>query len=367
VLKTRTLFQSFAYRFVFFGAALSAAAQTPATILQLQEFLTSKHAAKESDSGLADRLASVTLSEQLTAKTLSRILTNPYVGPKAAEQLELLAAESIFNPPPPAGLPQIPAPDPGAQQKMLASAVQYVAVTLHRLPDFLATRITCNFANTPIQSRPKSSKLKVTTHFVAEFKHEIAYRDGREIAVSLDANSPIAASSLTTWGEFGPVLKAVLDDSFIGSVVWSRWQISESGTQVAVFRFAVPQSASHYLVDFCCYQESKDDPEEYPFRDKPAYHGDLYLDPTTGAIDRITLQADLTEADPVTASAIAVQYGQVDISGKNYVCPTRSVAITEVHNLAMESSDKVGLEKRINIVRFLNYHKFGSTSRIIPK
>jgi hypothetical protein len=61
-----------------------------------------------------------------------------------------------------------------------------------------------------------------------------------------------------------------------------------------------------------------------------------------------------------------VQYGYVDIGGKNYVCPIQGIAVSDVHNLVMES-DGVGLEKHINVVQFLNYHKFGSTSRILSK
>jgi len=209
-------------------------------------------------------------------------------------------------------------------------------------------------------------------HWVRESRQEIAYRNGREI----DDPSPSAAggasslpvtTSLTTWGEFGPILKSVLDDSFVGTVHWSRWQISESNKRVAVFRFAIPQSASHYLVDFCCYRKSQDDPEEYPFRTKPAYHGELYVEPATGAIDRITLEAELTEDDPVTASAIAVQYGRVNIGGKDYICPIRSVGVTRFHSRSVESTDEFALEEHVNIVHFLKYHKFGSTSRILPQ
>jgi hypothetical protein len=372
MLKTRTPVRRFASLIPYLAMALSAAAQTPATVLQLQEFLVSKRAAKVSDSDLADRLCSVTLSQQLTSNTLSRILAHHKVGPKAAEQLELLAATSIFKSPPLSELPQSPAPNSNAQKEMLASAEHFVALTLHGLPDFLATRVTTNFANTPLSTQNKALKAKVAMHWVRESRREIAYRNGREIddsspSAATGANPLPAAANLTTWGEFGPILKSVLDDSFVGTVRWSRWQISESNVKVAVFRFVIPQSASQYLVDFCCYRKSQDDAEEYAFRRKPAYHGELYVDPATGVIDRITLEAELTEDDPVTASAIAVQYGQVNIGGKDYICPTRSVGITQFHSRAIESIDKFGLEEHVNIVHFLNYHKFGSTSRIVPQ
>jgi hypothetical protein len=246
---------------------------------------------------------------------------------------------------------------------MISAAVSYVNTTLQLLPDFLATRTTLSFENTLVQqSGPMRAKPKAAMHIARESHREIAYRNGREIA---DAAS--TDSGLTTWGEFGPILKTVLGDSFMGNVEWARWQTSETGALLAVFRFTVPQSASHYLIDFCCYQKSKDDPVQYSFREKPGYRGEIYLDPATGVIARITLQAELADADPVTSSGIAVQYGSVDIGGKSYVCPIQGIAVSEVHNLVMESVDGVGLEKHINVVHFLNYHKFGSTSRILPK
>jgi hypothetical protein len=71
-----------------------------------------------------------------------------------------------------------------------------------------------------------------------ESNHEVGYRNGREMK---DANS--TDSGLTTWGEFGPILKTVFADSFVGNVEWIRWQSSETGALLAVFRFSVPQSA----------------------------------------------------------------------------------------------------------------------------
>jgi hypothetical protein len=327
----------------------------------MQEFLTSKQTAKQSDADVANRVGSVALSEQLTSATLSRLLNDANIGPKTIEQLQLLAFASIFNAPPRAELPDVPVPDSAARQKMTSAAVSYVNTTLKQLPDFLATRTTLSFEKTLAQTGPRHAKPQAIMQLARKSHREVAYRNGHEIE---DAAS--AESGLTTWGEFGPILKTVLGDSFVGNVEWARWQKSETGALLAVFRFAVPQSASHYLIDFCCYRKSKDDPEEYSFRSKPGYRGELYIDPATGFIERITLQAELTDADPVTTSSIAVQYGPVVIGGKNYVCPIQGIAVSEVHNLVMES-DGIGLEKHINVVQFTNYQKFGSTSRIIPK
>ena len=354
---------------IFACFSLPLCAATRVSVAQLMQFLASRQTRKEADSDIADQLKSAQLSEELTVQTLTRIEADYHLGPKTIEQLRILADSSIFYAAPPDQLSQRNSPDQSLQRQMVEMAIQYVDTALERLPDFLATRTTDSFDNVPRgakQVRPQGG-----LHFLGEFHREIAYRNGQELneSTSKDGRGTTAPTSasrgFTTWGEFGPVLKTVLIDSFEGSVSWSRWQLSETGTQQdAVLRYVVPRSASHYLVSFCCYRKSVDDPQEYSFNDRPGYHGELYLDPETGAIDRITVEADLTEADPVTVSDIAVQYGRIRIAGKTYICPIRSIAITNVRNLKMEA-DGIGPEKHMNETHFLDYHKFESTFRIL--
>jgi len=336
------------------------------TVAQLEQFLTSKQVSKQSDAAIADHLKSVRLTEHLTAQAFVRIKSETDLGPSTTEQLRLLAASSIFFPPPSDELPARAAPDPVSQKRMIDSAVAFVDGILHRLPDFISIRTTDSFDNTPESAGPKRAKPKAELHFVRQTRREIAYRNGQELSDSVSGRSQNSSvPGLTTWGEFGPILKTVLSDSFKGSVVWSRWQMSETGGLVAVFSYRVPKSASHYLIDACCFQKSRGDPQSFPFRDKPGYHGELFLDPASGDIDRVTLQAELTEDDPVMASGIAVQYGRVAIAGKDYLCAIRGIAISKVHNLEMELIDKVGPEEHLNQVSFTDYHKFGSASHIL--
>lgn len=338
-------------------------------IAQLEQSLTSKQAMKESDEEIADRLSQVTLSEELVGPALARILTESGARPKTVEQIELLAAESIFNPPPRGDQLLDPLPGPARQQQMLDAARAYVNGTLQRLPDFLAVRVTRSFENTVADPKPKHGKPKVRMHFVGEYKRELAYRNGREVDSEMGRGSRPTdmIAGLSTWGEFGGILKIVLNDAFSGHVEFERWQRSATGVEVAVFRYLIPDASSHYSVDFCCYLESMDNPVELRFYARPGYHGELFVNPTDGSIGRITLEADMNGGDAVRRSAIAVDYGPVDIGGKPFICPIRSVAITEVHNLMMESIDGVGLEKHANLVAFVNYHKFGSTVRILPE
>jgi len=347
-------------------AVVPVGAATRVTIAQLQQFLASKQATKESDEDIADRLSAVALSQELAGQVLTRILAEESSRPKTAEQIELMAAESVFNAPPLEEWPQEPAPDKATQQRMIDAARTYVTGTLHALPDFLAIRVTRRFDNRLADFKPKHGKPRAQMRPAGENRREIAYRNGHEVEPAATGSGSAAGAGLSTWGEFGGILKVVLNDAFNGLVAWERWQRNEAGAVVAVFRYEIPEASSHYSVDFCCYRVLREIPMELPFNAKPGYHGELFVDPRDGSIDRITVEADLKESDPVVTSAMAVQYGHVAIGGRQFICPVRAVAVTEVHNLEMEAIDAVGMEKHVNLVEFRNYRKFGSTVRIRP-
>jgi hypothetical protein len=168
---------------------------------------------------------------------------------------------------------------------------------------------------------------------------------------------------LTSPGEFGPVLAIVLSDSSKGTVTWSHWENTAAGVG-AVFHYRVPKDASHYVVDFCCENNEFPDFPGSLYHGTPPYHGSLYVDPTSGAILRITLEAEFGPSDPIIRSAASIEYGSVEIGGKSYICPVESVAISSARSyLVKEDRDKTVL--RLNQVVFTNYHRFGSTVRVL--
>src|SRR5215469_5645422 len=144
--------------------ALSASAATRVSVAQLEQFLTSRQAAKESDADIADRLTSVQLSEQLTVQTLKRLEGEVDLGPKSLEQLRLLADSSMFCAAPSEELPRRTAPDEKSQKQMINMAVQYVDAVLRQLPDFLAMRVTDSFDNIPEDLGPKRVRPKAVLH-----------------------------------------------------------------------------------------------------------------------------------------------------------------------------------------------------------
>jgi hypothetical protein len=132
---------------------------------------------------------------------------------------------------------------------------------------------------------------------------------------------------------------------------------------VAVFRYSVPQQESHYEVNYACNGKST-------FHGQPAYHGTIALDPASGVISRITLEAaDSNADDPLSHVASVVEYGPVEIGGKIYNCPLRSLAFSVAgFNDCTQPTHSISTVKRmyLNRTTFTDYHRLGSTWRVVP-
>ena len=366
-----------AISFILVGLPLMAADRL--TVDDLRQALTSRIAAHERDEDLARHIDMMELSERLTVSSLDAILANPSLGPKTRQSLHLLADSSAFLDPPASELPKKPTPDAAEQQKIMNAAVSFVATTFRHLPDFLALRETQSFDNSPITVTHSGwAPANTALHQAGKFQQEITYRGGREVGIhsvtntGMDTKQGASPPGLASTGEFGPVLATILRDASKGKVSWSRWEQMPSGL-AAVFNYKVPGSASHYEVDFCCVRGSED-AKSYSgegsdggnsYRGTPAYDGSLFIDPSSGSILRITLEPELKADGPIMRSAIAVSYGPVEIGGKSYICPVHSIAISLARTrLGGDLSDRTIL--RINEVKFTNYHRFGSSLRIVP-
>ena len=355
------------------------AAEHSVTVEQLKQMLAAQQTAGKNDGDRAQQLISLELTEQLTQPTLDSITAEFKPGPKTVLSLKLLADSSAFLEPPAGELLAKAPPTVAEQRTMLKSAINFIGVTLHHMPDFLATRLTDSYDNTPLSVTHSGWAPHTDLHPAGTFSHHIVYRNGQEV---LDRQSDSSGAKpkneptpvgLVSFGEFGAALGVILSDASKGILKWSHWEQSAAGP-VAVYHFEVPQAASHYTVNFCCVRGSLDQTggalgavlglSADSYNGTPSYHGNLYLDPTTGAVLRVTVVSDLKPSDPIMRAAISVQYGPVEIGGKSYICPVHSIAIslTKSHS-GGEKSDREVL--RINEVSFTDYHRFGSTTRII--
>jgi hypothetical protein len=343
--------------------------------------LAEQKKASMSDDEAARRIGDLELTEELTHRTLNGLQAEFKLGPKTITALTLIADVSSFLAPPPDELPSMSPPDVAKQHAMVKAAVEYVANMLQHLPNFLAMKITLSFDNSPsIVTENGWIPHHTDLHQAGSFRQQITYRNGHEVVedpVPVAGMPPAHISNspgLSSWGEFGQVLAVILTDSSKGQLTWSRWEQMNSG-QAAVFDFKIPSNASHYLVDYCCVRHSEGPDPNHPwmgdvktpnsYRGTPGYHGSLYIDPDSGTILRVTLQTELKSSDPITRSDMAVHYGPVEIGGKTYICPVKSVAISSART-GLETELKEWMILRVNDVTFTDYHRFGSSARILP-
>jgi hypothetical protein len=174
------------------------------------------------------------------------------------------------------------------------------------------------------------------------------------------------SSSIT----FGPILGVTIDAvAAREGFTWSRWE-QGAGRPRAIFRYVIPVERSHFQVTYCCLPDGDG---EISFQKLQGYHGEIAIDPASGAILRLTMEADLNPALPLVRSGILVEYGPVEIGGKTYICPVKSVSISRSRTVSVlgltgwdESFRTYGpFATSLNDVAFDGYHIFRAESHML--
>lgn len=351
--------------------AVSAFAASRLTVDQLNREVVSSRG--KQDAKIASCLSGLELTERLSAAKLAG-MEKALPGPESRRALVLLADQATFLNPPPAEIPNEPAPSFEQQRAIIAKTVDYVSTMLHRLPNLFALRDTIHFEDTPpglyVALRSGNMVPDQPLHPVSRSSVTVLYRDGQNFVQTAGKEltaSKAATTGLSTFGEFGPILATVLSDLPRGRLAWSHWE-QGSAKPVAVFGFAVPKAASHYQVRFCCG-------DDRAFKQFSGYHGEITIDPLDGTILRLTLIADLDKSDPITKAELMVEYGPVELGGQTYFCPIRSVSVSlarrfgslnRISGLTPEDVLAAApLQTMLNEVVFDHYHLFHSDARIL--
>lgn len=333
------------------------------------------------DADLAQKLAGMELTDRLSGTRLAD-LTSSLPGEKSRLALMMIADQSIFLLPPANEVPPDAVPNKASVQQMLVTLVKYVNATNRQLPNLMAIRFSNGFEDQPREERMGRTGLESTfdapLHWVGSLKVEVTYRDRHEtedksVKVEKKGNG---VAGLITNGEFGPILSIVLADAVKSKLAWTRWEKGSEGT-MAVFHYEVPRDKSNYHVKSCCIVEgyNADGTPRTQISDvRSAYHGDIVFDPADGSIRLLTMEADAQEGALVPVAAIAVEYAARDIGGRTYICPVRSVSIQRVHNAdqsgAISAATYKGPDYKgpvktfLNDVRFTNYRRFGTETKI---
>ena len=364
--------------------ALSAAAEKPVAVAkvsveQLQEALAADR--DKPDADVARQLLNMELTERLSTAMLAQ-LEAKLPGNKSQEALVALADLSGFLDPPAAEIPADAMPDAVAAHEMLAQVVNYVNTTVLQLPNLIATRDTTGYEDRPAEDIQQETAIVglsyLPLHVVGRTNVIVTYRDRKEVLDEGGANvkkrGP-AVHGLETGGVFGPILSVVVGDALKGKVTWSRWEKGEGGAE-AVFHYAVMKDKSDYKVQFCCISDGIDlnasgQAVWQVFSELAAYHGEIAFDPVTGAILRMTMEAEMPPNEVVSTAGMYVEYAPVEIGGKTYICPVKSVSILKAHTalppkgMQSAASYKGPAKTFLNDVAFGQYRRFGSETRIL--
>jgi len=357
---------------LFVASTLHALASDLSTIAQLEQTLAD--ARGRSDKDVAKQLGKLQLTERLSTLRLEK-LQAMLPGEKSRQALLVLADTSAFLSLPAAEIPKLASPDHDMQGKILNKTTDYIRETLPRLPNFIVSRNTARFENLKVDYVGGAVAVVEDQpfHFTNTFKETVTYRNAEE-KVILSPNRPEHQRGLYNLGVFGPLLQIVVTDIFSGKMGWGHWEQGRSGT-IAVFRYSVPQDRSHYHVKYCCFSNTN---SWHIFETLPSYHGEISVDPNSGAILRLTIQTDIPPDHPIYRADLLVEYGPVEIAGQPYICPTKSVSIARAMNrVNVQQGQCVDYNCRpdayvypkntaVNDTVYHSYHVFRSEMRILP-
>jgi len=315
--------------------APSAPAVESITVEQLTALLAADEG--KTDADIAANLGKVQLSERVSSARFARMSAG-LPGEKSRQALAILADSAALLGPPVAEVLSNPTPDAAALRRMMVVIVDYANSKTHQLPNFVAIRTTTAFEDRPAEDRVGEggvgmvSLSALPTRFVGTATSSITYRDGREVVDGKSApRMGSHAQGLVTAGEFGPFLSTVLADAAAGKTTWGQWVQGTSGPE-AVYRYSVPRKQSNYVVRFCCVAEHASKSfTTHVFSEQVAYHGEIQFDPASGAILRITAEAELPRGDLVSGASMVVSYLPVQIGARTVILPAHSVSLLQAH------------------------------------
>lgn len=339
------------------------------TVAQLSHMLHEMRG--EPGSKVAHQLSRLELTERVDQATVESWMHESR-SKNVRETLNALAEESAFNSPPSSDIGTAAPPNTDRQQKMIQKAAEYLDKAIPQLPNFMARRATIRYEEAPpvYKGAGKYSDF-VPLHVVSESKTTVFYRTGTEVADATPPKSRREDQYLTTYGTFGPifgVMKTVVGNPT--ALSWRRWEKGTSGEDLAVFRYSIAAKGSSYLIGGCCLPDGDGDTSFTKFA---GYHGEITVDPVTGTVFRIVIEADVKEFVPLDRAAIMVSYGIIRIGGKSYVCPVHSVGIWRARTINMLTAwdDTIGFltwgpyATKLNDFRYDDYRVFRAESRLL--
>jgi VWFA-related protein len=339
------------------------------TVDELGQLLSAAHGKREGE--VVRELSDVEVTQRLSGADLAS-WTAELRGKKARQMLVAIADASEFLDPPSSEILSDAPPDRNTQQRIISLAAGYLHSTMPKLPNYFARRIVARYEDTPQYDEGSMHVRAEPLHLVETSKATVLYRNGAEVVSSSGKDRQRDSNDhyLITYGTFGPLLNAASDAMAVpGGLSWTRWEKSTNGGRQAVFGYYVPAPKSRYEAGGCCLPAGNG---TTGFARRTGYHGEIAVDPESGALLRLEVEADLKGFVPLDRSEIMIAYGPVEIGGKTYICPVRSVSIWRARSVPMLSEWDESFRTwgpyatMMNDISFDRYHMFRSESRLVP-
>lgn len=366
------------------------------TVAELKEMLATMHRDKKADAEVANALKQVQLTEQLTRPVMNSMVDN-VPGQLSTEQIYVLEARSAFLPPPATDIPSTPAPDPAAQQALLAKTADYVSKVYDQLPALTVTKTTLRFQDNVEAVGPSSGMqggakdVSVGSSFVNAFQF-VHYINATDTTISTNHGAEQLPPDKTPWGsnrmiavmEPDPNLALIFSEAKeVGSPHFLRWE-QVNGKATAVYAFQVPKKKTHLAVNVCCFPNLdqagrvsftsaalgstqgtgggasgnlQTNTNWHPYKANGfPYRGEFFIDPDTGIVVRMIVQPELKQSDVVHQQDVRVDYGPVSVGDKQLVLPIKTVVNTEV--VPNGESGAAGFSTRCTLFtsEYKNYH-----------
>jgi hypothetical protein len=284
----------------------------------------------------ADAAFSATTGSAANAEQLE---AEQHLTASAAATNSRFAISSPVNP--------VPPPTEAAIHDMIEGARKRALAWSDSLPNFMCLEITDHSIDPRGEGEweHKNSMVQLMRYIDHQESRSTIELDGKRQAVSESQALPTDVDFAHSNGEFGGMFRAVFDPEAHAKFTWKESEVLD-GQPVQIFDYTVEQEHSSFDVAGLNNTQHT-----------VAFHGQVYLDPATLSIRRISMNADqIPQFLRVRASSILVDYNWVSINNHDYLMPSRgAVSLREGKRQAV-----------LNAFEFRNYRRFGSQVRILP-
>ncbi len=234
-------------------------------------------------------------------------------------------------------------PSPDELKSILADATAYAMEYRASLPNLMCEQVT---------NRSVNQKGTSQWNHKDKFTELLSYVNHQEdrIMLELDLNGSKSheyigdTRGLLSVGEFGAAISGLFRPSSMADFQWKETGALGDGT-VQVFDYRVIKKNSSFHLRMS--------PTDVV---TAGYHGQVFIDSATRAVRRITqVVDDVPKKFPFKAASVSVDYDYVLINKHDYLLPVGAQVILKKNNGETDMND----------IEYRNFHRFGSTMKIL--